>query len=201
MSSSIALESGVNKRIDMKRLITILMVSMLAGCVTSSRYYTTDDSSMATPFKGCHSFGASLNLIPADKNIRSVFFASIESRTKAVFEFQFALGPNVTFVLIDKNIGLILPSGKEKLLPVRHQKGGISYNVSIENGSPITAPANPGPYGWGPIILLADLNVDSQLPTKLIFITPSFKVNDVVYPPKRVPLHLDSNSGLDWCEG
>jgi hypothetical protein len=169
---------------DMKSLITILVFSMLTGCVASSKYYTTDDSSMATPFKGCHSFGSFLNLIPVDEKIRPVFLASIESRTRATFEFQFFLGPHATFVLLDKNITLILPSGEKISLPMRRAEGGVSYKTEIENGSPITAPANPSPYGWGPIILLADLNVENQLPAKLIFVTPSFKVNNLVYPSK-----------------
>jgi len=174
---------------------------MLAGCVASSSYYTADEPSMATLYKGCHSFGSTLNPIRADDRIRPMFFAGIKNHTTVQFEFEFFLGSGATFVLLDNNIKVILPTGEELSLPIRRAPGGVSYMTAIENGVPITAPAKQGTGGWGPIILLADLVVDKQLPTKLVFVTPRFRVNDVIYPPRPMPLHLDSRSGLDLCEG
>jgi len=186
----------------MKNLLALALFLLLSGCVASSMYYTADDPSLATNYKSCHSFGSMLHPIQPDERIRTAFTVSVESQTKVKLDFTFFLFPKATFILLDKNFTVILPAGEQILLPIQRVPGGVSYNIPIENGVPIAAPSSfPGEYGWGPIGLFANFEPGAQLTKKITLVTPRFQVNDVIYPSRRLLLHLESRTGLDLCEG
>jgi|GEM_PF-2809150 len=181
-------------------LVVALTCLMVSGCIKSSTWYTTDDPTLAKSYDGCHTFGALLSPLASDERIRPTFDASVFHDSMR-FRFQFALAPGATFRLLDRDFKVKLPSGEIVPLQIQRFPGGVTFNTEIENGMAFTAPINR--YGgWtNGIILFADMKTSGFYPSKLIFETPRFEVSGVIYPSAAVPLHLDSRTGVDFCEG